>query len=676
MSASNCRCAAVCAAVTVALSHALASVASADTTLAGTGLAFRSSGTASGTAVTLSQNGYLGTYVRLAAPGAISFTANAAGTASNGVNPDLTFAIGDAQQSFSVTPGSANAYTFTSPTLAAGTYFVRAQLDNHKTVLVDGVATVANTGLTLNSLSVGANATVLNSGTDANALAAADTYINNYRKGTATVRLAGATPGSTVHVQLANNAFQLGTYVPGGYSSTDSYLQANPAANSDAANFQKFIAGRFNSIVPANAGKWDPDASVSSTGAQTTKIGQGIVDQMDAYAAAHGMAARQHNLIWGNQQPAQIKTWLTDAANASSTTQAASLAKLKTAISNRITTYINGTNSVNGTVRAANFQQLDVLNEALQTGNYYAVLGASGVADVYRQAQVAVAKAGANTKLYTNEYNVLQNAPITVTPSATYGAQAAATYGDAYANWYRNEVETINNAGLANGAPGDVVTGIGVQYYVTANGTRGPGTIQKAMQNLAVEGLPLSLTEFGGQTSIAAADAPQLVDDTIRMMMGKPGVDSMHIWGWYNNDGMNLDPYGDGTSLVNKGWYNADGSYNLTAAGVRFEYLFGRGLDPTAPGANADGSNPNPWTTDTTLAVNADGTIQFNGFYGDYDLTVGDQTYELTFDKGTNVYAITVPEPTSAAFVAAALAGALTRRRRPVRSGRQATDVA
>lgn len=640
---------------------AAGAIAHADTTLNGSALAFRSTGSAAGSTVTLNQNGYLGTYVRLAAPGAISLSAVAGGTASNGVSPNLTFTIADAQKSFAVTPAS-NAYAYTSPTLPAGTYFVRAQLDNHETVRVNNAPVVANTTLALSSLTFGANATVLNAATDANAIAAADTYIAHFRKGDATVVLNGASPGASVHVQLRNNAFKLGTYVSGGFSATDSYLRANAPAGSDAARFQAFINGRFNSIVPSNAGKWDSNASLSSTGVSTTKVGTGAVDQMMAYARAHRMDARQHNLIWGNQQPTQVKTWLTDAANAGSATRADSLAKLKTAIAGRIASYIGGTNTVDGRVRSSNFQQLDVLNEALQTGNYYSVLGASGVAEIYRQAQVAVAAAGQKTKLYTNEYNVLQNSPITVTPNATYGAQGAATYGDLYANWYRNEVEAINNAGLAAGATGDVVTGIGVQYYPMSTGTRGPDVIQRAMQNLSVAGLPISLTEFGGQTSIAEVDATKLIDDTIRMMMGTPNVDSMMMWGWYDQDGLNTDPYGDGTTLVNKGWVNADGSYNLTAAGVRFEYLYGRGLDPTAPGANPDGSNPNPWTTDVLTTVAADGTIRLNGFYGDYDVTVGGRTYALTLEKGVATYALQVPEPT--AMAAVLIAGTAIGRRR------------
>ena len=48
------------------------------------------------------------------------------------------------------------------------------------------------------------------------------------------------------------------------------------------------------------------------------------------------------------------------------------------------------------------------------------------------------------------------------------------------------------------------------------------------------------------------------------------------------------------------------------------------------------------WTTDLTLEVGPDGTIDFNGFYGDYEVTIGGQTFDLSLVKGTQDYALTV----------------------------------
>ncbi len=41
-----------------------------------------------------------------------------------------------------------------------------------------------------------------------------------------------------------------------------------------------------------------------------------------------------------------------------------------------------------------------------------------------------------------------------------------------------------------------------------------------------------------------------------------------------------------------------------------------------------------------TTALAADGTINFNGYYGDYQLTIGDKVYTLKHVKGTSRYTI------------------------------------
>ena len=552
-------------------------------------------------------------------------------------------AIADYKKSFAVTSTTGGYYTYTSPILPAGTYFVRTQLDNSRTVRLNNAPVTLTPKLTLKSLTVGANAKVLSSNTDDNARAAANTYIDAFRQGTASLKLLGAAPGQTVHVRLTNNAFKLGTYVPGtNLNDVNGYLGSNAPAGSHADNFQSFINGRFNAMVASNAGKWESNepsqGSVDMAGS----------DAMMAYARSHNMSARMHNLLWGDQQPAFVNDLLTRARNG----DASAKASLVSAISQRITYTVNYNNYINGATRGTTFTQMDVLNESLHNSKYWKVLGASGVADIYKKTAAALASAGSNAKLYLNEYNVLQYSP------STYNSGTGTLSGsDAYANWYRQHITDVNNAGFAAGATKNVVSGIGMQYYSTTSGNiPSVGTMQKALQNLSIEGLPMALTEFGVQDTVRDGTAPQIMDDAIRMMMGTAGVDTFMYWGW---DPGATDRLGSGSTLVNSNFRNADGSWDLTAVGKRFEYLYGRGLDPTAPGARADGSNPKPWTTDLTRTVNADGTINFNGFYGDYAVDVGGKTYAFTFNKGTNSYTLQsspggfaasmVPEPMSLA---------------------------
>src|SRR5947199_3183019 len=94
-------------------------------TVSGGSLALHSSGAAAGSGWTLSTNGYVGTYVQLSQPTALTLTANASGAAAGGLSPQMTFAIADTKQSFSVNSSSLTNYTYTPPTMPAGTYFIR-----------------------------------------------------------------------------------------------------------------------------------------------------------------------------------------------------------------------------------------------------------------------------------------------------------------------------------------------------------------------------------------------------------------------------------------------------------------------------------------------------------------------------------------------------------------------
>ena len=129
--------------------------------------------------------------------------------------------------------------------------------------------------------------------------------------------------------------------------------------------------------------------------------------------------------------------------------------------------------------------EMDVLNEELHQGSYWKIFGAAGIANIFNQVAAAVTAAGGNTRLALNEYNVLQF------------SSDRNSVSDPYANWFRNDVEAVRNAGGA-------ISAIGVQYYPThASGTNdhSPARMAQTFANLAVTGLPLSLTEFGVQNS-------------------------------------------------------------------------------------------------------------------------------------------------------------------------------
>jgi GH35 family endo-1,4-beta-xylanase len=456
---------------------------------------------------------------------------------------------------------------------------------------------------------------------------------------------------------MTSRAFSFGTNIPGNsVADVNSYIGANPVAGSKADLFQQFINSHFNSVVPSNYGKWGNTEATRDSPLNPNTETMTQVNTVLQYARAHNMTARMHNLIWGDttSQPSWVATMLNnpnalDAVSGSNPGGSGNVnsAALRDEISERIAYYVgdgdpdgNGIDGNSGTPdvvdkpdEAPKYAQLDVLNEALHQPKYWNIYGASGVASIYHNVAQGVAASGAQTKLYTNEFNVLQNSPASVNTSGT------GIGSDPYANWYRQNIDDIQNAGVAQGF-GEVVSGVGSQYYPiteTVAGSPAPpstNNVMKAIQNLAVTGLPLSLTEFGAQSTVTDPDlAAKIVNQSLRMVFGNPTADSFMYWGFWEGATSNLQ---SGSILVHTDWKNPDGTWDLTPAGRAYEDL----LDIQ----DWDGDTSDGWSTDTTLPVGPHGTIDFTGFYGDYDVTINGHIYHLSLSKGTNQYSIVVAE--------------------------------
>jgi GH35 family endo-1,4-beta-xylanase len=555
-------------------------------TITGTGMAFRSSGAASGSDWMLSENGYVGTYIKLDAPGDVTVTAQASGQAGGGVDPNMNIVIADTKAGFDVASGF-NSYSHTF-SLPAGTYFVRTEFNND--------VPTSDRRLTVRDLTF-SGATVENTTTqttnDGYALAAGDTYINNFRKGNAQVTVNGVRPGSPVRAQLTQHAFNFGTQVGGTFvGGGGNTFDVNTYLNN--TNYTNFLTKYFNTITQGNAGKWDSDEATRNV------VTMQASDRIDQFAIDHNMRVRQHNLIWGSQQPSWVNTMLNSPNSTDALTGMTNKNALRQEVSQRIDYYIGNNDAVTTDDRAAKYNmfEMDLLNEEVHQPKYWSIYGASGIADIFNEAAAAVTGAGANTRLALNEYNVLQ-----------FGS-------DAYGNWYRHDVESIANAGGA-------ISAIGVQYYPThASGTNdhSPARITQTLENLAVTGLPISLTEFGVQANNSSvgggaptpALASQYLTDTMRLTFGNPDVTTFDMWGFWANDIWNQAPY---AALRNADW-------SPTVAGNDFEALMGQ------------------WSTDTTVPVAADGTVNFNGFYGKYQLSVGVYKATMSFDKGTGQYSV------------------------------------
>jgi hypothetical protein len=238
------------------------------TTIRARDLALKSNGSASGTDWKLTSNGYVGTYMKLSAPGTLAVVVEVSGAPADAKAPrphlnvvvaDSSFGIDLAQREFKMF-----GHGFDLP---AGTYFVRIERTNS--------GSSAGSNVTLRSIGF-RGASVLNEHSDANALAAAETYTQNFRRGPATVKLSGVQPGTEVRVKLKRHAFSFGTAVAG--FDQNELLIDNPPPDSDPAKYQHAIETHFNAIVPGNAGKWaynEKDRDV---------VTMGYIDQIIQYA--------------------------------------------------------------------------------------------------------------------------------------------------------------------------------------------------------------------------------------------------------------------------------------------------------------------------------------------------------------------------------------------------------
>ncbi len=548
-------------------------------TVAGASLPLHSVGMADGGTWVLDENGYAGAFVSVKAPGPVVVTVRASGHADQGA-PHLGIAVLGAVSGFDVGPEPKD-YAY-STVLPAGTHFVRLEQS--------GAPPDAHRELTLESVKV-EGAALLGEATDALALAAADSYVAFGRRGHATVRVPGAMAGATARVKLVRHAFNFGVNMP---FADNRLIPAELEPNGPAERYQKFVLERFNTVVLSNAGKWVYQEE------KKDKLTLAHVDRFFEFAEKHGLRARMHTMLWDTtQQPAWVGS--EDAKTPGLMTRALhgdakATAELDRQIDERIAYYVKE--------RAKRYLELDVINESVHRSRYLELYGAAGIADIFKRTARAVKDGAASTRLFLNEYNVLQwsSDPLSGAP-------------DPYANWYRRHAERV----IAAGGP---VDGLGVQYYPDGREAREIGSnahsplrIFAALQNLATTGRRLSLTELTVKSQNATPErAARIVEDTLRLVLGTPEADTFMIWAV---------------------WAGASGDPPAPAS-----VLLDAGFAPTEPGKRFDALMKS-YDTDLEVPVQAGGTLAFDGFYGDYEVLVGGRTRRLAFTRGRQDLALT-----------------------------------
>jgi GH35 family endo-1,4-beta-xylanase len=425
-----------------------------------------------------------------------------------------------------------------------------------------------------------------------NALAAANSYIRNFRRGPARVKLDGIAPGTSVKLALDRHAFGFGANIP---FAENKLIPKVVPPGSDAERFQRLLLDHFNTVVLSNGGKWVYHE------AERDQVQLAYVDRFLEFASEHGLTARMHTLIWDTeQQPAWVVS--NDTKSPGLLTRAhggdaSAKRELLEEIDERIEYYVEQ--------RARHYQELDVLNESLHRPRYYQVLGDDGLAELFRKVDAAVKAGSGSTRLYLNEYNLLQWSTNPLAPDAG---------PDPYANWYRRHAEAV----LARGGP---LSGLGVQYYADGrsageigDNAHSAARILGVLQNLSGVGPRLTLSEFAVNPGNLPPDrGADVLEETLRVAFGTPKMDAFLIWATWANAAQKPPPL----SIL------MDGENALTPAGVRYEALM------------------REWDTELELPVGPDGSIEFVGFFGRYSLRAGAETRCFELSKGTREYSVT-----------------------------------
>jgi endo-1,4-beta-xylanase len=211
-------------------------------------------------------------------------------------------------------------------------------------------------------------------------------------------------------------------------------------------------AAQFDMVTPGNEMKWD--TTEPSNG--TFNFGPG--DQIVAFAKAHSMRVRGHNLVWHSQLP----SWVSSLP----------LNQVQSAMETHITTEV--------THYKGQVYSWDVVNEPFNDDGtfrqdvFYQAMGQGYIADALRTAHAA----DPNAKLYLNDYNI-------------EGENAKS-----------NAMYSLAQSLLAQGVP---LNGIGFESHFILGQV--PSSMLANMQRFAALGLDVAVTELDDRIQLPASSA-------------------------------------------------------------------------------------------------------------------------------------------------------------------------
>ena len=246
----------------------------------------------------------------------------------------------------------------------------------------------------------------------------------------------------------------------------------------------------WDQLSPENAGKW---GSIERTRDQ---MSWSSLDAMHTYAVQNNIPFKQHNFIWGSQQP----SWLSGLSQADQ----------KAEVEEWIRLFCE---------RYPDTQLIDVVNEPPPhtTPVYVAALGGAGSSgyDWIAQAFKWAHQYCPNAILILNDYNNIE-----------------------YANDNNRTIDMVNKIKSA-GAP---IHGVGAQAHACAN--LSASTVQMYIDKIATQtGLPVYVSEY----DLNIADDNQqknVMQSQFTMFWNNPNVKGITIWGyivgstWVANSGL------------------------------------------------------------------------------------------------------------------------------------------